>query len=137
MARRSRGREVAIQLLYQYDHNPKVSRADIETFARERLRDPELTAFCLNLFDGVRDHVAEIDQRLADAAQNWSLARMAPVDRNILRLGAYELLYSFATPPAVALDEAITLGRRLGGKDSAAFVNGVLDRLREDVAPRA
>lgn len=135
MARRSRAREVAVQLLFQRDHNPTVDRPSIDRFVMNRLRDPGLEAFCLGLYDGVVDHQVDIDERLTAAAENWRLARMSTVDRNILRLGAYELLYSFETPPAVALDEAITLARRLGTKESPSFVNGVLDKLRLSVSP--
>jgi transcription antitermination protein NusB len=137
MSRRSRAREVALQLLFQRDQNPTVGRADVERFAQDRLRDPALVAFCLGLFDGVGAHAAEIDKRLADAAENWRVPRMAAVDRNVLRLGGYELLFSIETPPAVVLDEAINLARRYGAADSPAFVNGVLDKLRQGVAPSA
>jgi N utilization substance protein B len=133
MTRRSRGREVALQLLFQRDHNLAVARDGIETFARNRIRDPDITAFCLALYDGVVTHLAEIDARLTAAAENWRLPRMATVDRNVLRLGAYELLYTPETPPAVAFDEAIELARRYGSADSPAFVNGVLDRLRREM----
>src|SRR6516162_8601314 len=98
MTKRSRAREVALQLLFQHDHNPGVDRADIERFVRERLRDPALEPFCLGLYDGVVAHLADIDQRLAQAAENWRLPRMATVDRNVLRLGAYELGFSPDTP---------------------------------------
>lgn len=135
MARRSRAREVAIQLLFQRDHNPCVDRAAIERFVHDRLRDAGLETFCLSLYDGVVGHLIDIDQRLTEAAENWRVARMATVDRNVLRLGAYELLYTTETPPAVALDEAINLARRFGSADSPAFVNGVLDKLRQTAAP--
>jgi transcription antitermination protein NusB len=131
MTRRSRAREVALQLLFQRDHNPNTSRADIERFARDRLRHEELREFCLLLYDGVVMHLADIDQRLSDAAENWRLPRMAAIDRNVLRLGAQELLYLPDTPASVALDEAIELARRYGSADSPRFVNGVLDRLRQ------
>jgi N utilization substance protein B len=137
MAKRSRAREVAVQLLFQRDHNPTVARPYIERFVKDRLRDPALQPFCLGLYDGVVDHQAEIDERLTAAAENWRLTRMSTVDRNILRLGAFELLFSFETPPAVALDEAILLAKRYGAKDSPGFVNGVLDKLRLSVAPSA
>src|SRR5437870_358651 len=92
MTRRSRAREVALQLLFQRDHNAQVDRPTIEKFARARLREPSLEPFCLGLYDGVVTRLAEIDQRLAAAAENWRVSRMATVDRNVLRLGAYELL---------------------------------------------
>jgi N utilization substance protein B len=135
MTRRRRAREVALQLLFERDHNPHPHPPEIERFLRDRLRDADLRQFCKSLFDGVVEHIADIDARLTGAADNWRLVRMATVDRNALRLGAFELLYCPATPPAVAFDEAIELARRYGSADSPAFVNGVLDRLRKDIQP--
>ena len=129
MARRSRAREVALQLLFQRDHNSQVDRANLEQFVAARLRDPLLESFCVGLYDGVVARQGEIDERLAAAAENWRLPRMATVDRNVLRLGAYELLYVPDMPPKVVLDEAVELARRYGAQDSSAFVNGVLDKL--------
>ena len=137
MTRRTRAREVALQLLFQRDHNPNIPRADIERFAADRLRDEQLQAFCLSLFDGVLACQAEIDEKLSAAAENWRLARMPTVDRNLLRLGAFEMLYQKENPPAVVLDEVIELARRFSTADSSAFVNGVLDRLRQEAAPTA
>jgi N utilization substance protein B len=137
MTRRSRAREVALQLLFQRDLNPQIDRTVLERFVRERLRDATLVPFCLGLYDGVLAQQADIDQRLSAAAENWRLVRMAAVDRNVLRLGAYELLHTPETPPNVALDEAIELARRYGSADSPAFVNGVLDRLRQPPSPPA
>jgi transcription antitermination protein NusB len=135
MTRRSRAREVALQLLYQRDLNPHVARPVIERFAADRLHDSELTPYCLGLYDGVVGHAGDIDDRLSAVAENWRLPRMPAVDRNVLRLGAYELLYHSETPPPVALVEAIELARRYGSADSPSFVNGVLDRLRQVVPP--
>jgi len=135
MTKRSRAREVALQLLFQRDHNPAVDRAAVERFAHDRLRDSALEAFCLGLYDGVVSHLGDIDGRLTKAAENWRLPRMAGVDRNLLRLGAYELLFAPETPTGVALDEAIELARRFGSAESSAFVNGVLDRLRQEATP--
>lgn len=134
MTRRSRAREVALQLLFQRDHNLKVQRSAVEQFVQDRLRETSLRELCLRLYDGIVLHLEEIDRRLAAAAENWRLPRMATVDRNVLRLGSFELLFSQETPGAVAFDEAIELARRYGSADSAAFVNGVLDRLRREAA---
>lgn len=119
-----------MQLLFQQDLNPGINRAVCESFARDRLKDPASRAFCLQLLDGVKEHLEEIDKKLAEAAENWRLPRMAVVDRNVLRMGAYELLYTPATPVAAVLDEAIELARRYGTANSPAFVNGVLDKLK-------
>src|SRR5207248_2144283 len=128
------GREVALQLLYQREQNPKIQRAALEQFATERLKDKSIREFCVLLYDGVVGQLAEIDAKITAAAENWRIARMPTVDRNILRLGAYELLFMQDTPAAVAFDEAIELARRYGTADSSAFVNGVLDRLRREAA---
>ena len=135
MTRRSRSREVALQLLFQREMNPSVDRTWIERFAHDRLREPELVPFCLGLFDGILANLGAIDARLAAAAENWRLPRMAAVDRNVLRMGAYELLFTPDTPSSVALNEAIELARRYGSADSPAFVNGVLDRLKASRSP--
>ncbi len=131
MAKRSRAREVALQLLFQYDFNPAIERTALESFVRDRLHDAMLEPYCLALYDGVTSHREEIDRRLSEAAENWRLARMAVVDRNVLRLGAFELLFAPDIPKRVAFDEAIELARRFGSKDSPGFVNGVLDQIRQ------
>ncbi len=138
MTRRSRGREVALQLLFQRDHNPGVDRAAIEQFAHDRLHgDAVVLPFCLALYDGVVARLDDIDAKLAAAAENWRLSRMTTVDRNALRLGAYELLYTPETPAPPIIDEAIELARRYGSAESPAFVNGILDRLRREARPTA
>jgi N utilization substance protein B len=130
MTRRSRAREVALQLMFERDHNAHIDRKELERFVQGRLREPDLRTLCLALYEGTVANLADIDKRLSEAADNWRLPRMSTVDRNALRLGAFELLYQPDTPPAVAFDEAIELARRFGTADSPAFVNGVLDRLR-------
>jgi len=135
MARRSRAREVALQLLFQRDHNPSVDRVRTEGFVNDRIRDAALRRFCLSLYDGVVAHGTEIDRRLAEAAENWRLPRMATVDRNVLRLGTYELLFTANTPAGVAIDEAIELARSYGSAESPAFVNGILDKVRQTASP--
>jgi transcription antitermination protein NusB len=130
ITRRSRAREVALQLLFQRDANPDVPRPAIERFAHDRLSNPAAEAFCLSLYDGVVQRLPEIDAAITAASENWKLQRMAASDRNVLRLGAYEIAFSpEPTPGAVALDESIELARRYGSEDSPAFVNGVLDKV--------
>lgn len=132
MARRSRAREVVLQLLFQWDQNPTaVPRAAVKRFATDRLLgDEEMVAYALGLFDGVAAHKDRIDPLLTQTATNWRLSRMMPVDRNVLRLGTYELLFDPAGQPLeVVINEAIELARRFGSEDSAAFVNGVLDKV--------
>jgi transcription antitermination protein NusB len=130
MARRSRAREIVLQVLYEDDLNPNRNMAQADQFLQDRLlRDPELVQFARGLLLGVRRNRPEVDKLLTQWADNWSLARMAVTDRNVLRLGAYELLYT-DTPGPVAIDEAIELAKRYGTRQSAQFVNGILDRLQ-------
>ena len=128
MTRRTRAREVALQVLYQDDLNPEHDPSDDVGFVRNRLQGPELVEFASSLIAGVRRNRQELDERLAQTADHWSLERMAATDRNVLRLGAYEILHS-ATPERVAINEAVELAKRFGSKQSAQFVNGILDRL--------
>jgi N utilization substance protein B len=131
-ARRSRAREVALQLLFQWDQNPTpVPRAAIEQFARDRLLDDDaMSSYCLGLYDGTLLHRAEIDSTLSATATNWRLSRMQPADRNVLRMATFELLHDPNPQPLeVVIDEAIQLARRFGSAESPGFVNGVLDRV--------
>jgi N utilization substance protein B len=136
MTKRSLARETALQLLFQVDLNPAVSREDIIAHARQHLQlgEEEVPTFTLSLYDGTRRHQPAIDEILARAAENWSLHRLEVIDRNILRLATYELLHTPDTPAAVVFNEAIELARRFGSAESPAFVNGVLDRVRREAA---
>src|SRR5688572_29244358 len=107
--RRSRAREVVLQLLFQDDLNPGVSEEAVMAFMRRRLHDnKDLLAFASSLLKGVREHRDALDAHVARRAANWSLERMAVPDRNIIRLGAYELLYT-DTPGAVVINEAVEM----------------------------
>jgi N utilization substance protein B len=132
MTGRSRAREVVLQILYQDDLNPDADPAAIEDFLRKRLKNNEpLVNFARSLLSGVRRNRQELDTMLARCAANWSLERMAVTDRNVIRLGAYEILYT-DTPGPVVIDEAVELAKRFGARQSAQFVNGVLDRFLHD-----
>jgi N utilization substance protein B len=128
MSRRSRAREVVLQILYEDDLNPDRSPEAADQFLRNRLNDDQdLIDFGRLLLAGVRKHREEIDKLLVERADNWTLERMAVTDRNILRLGAFEILHT-ETPERVSINEAVELAKRYGAKQSPHFVNGVLDR---------
>ena len=133
MPRRSRAREIVLQALYRVDLNPEgVDAQEIEQFMRGRLLDNEdLVAFALSLFNGVQRNRQELDELLSTHAANWSLGRMAATDRNVMRLGAFEILFT-DTPGRVAINEAVELARRFGSAQSSQFVNGILDRFLKD-----
>jgi N utilization substance protein B len=129
MSRRSRAREAVLQVLYQDDLNPGRRLDPDESFLRERLQhDDILVEFAKELLRGVRLYRREVDAKLTQLATNWTLSRMAATDRNALRIGAYEILFA-ETPGRVAVNEAVELAKKFGSKQSAPFVNGVLDRL--------
>jgi N utilization substance protein B len=117
-------------VLYQDDVNPGVDALVIDEFIQARLRNDELVGFTRSLVAGVRRNRSELDGLLAKTADNWSLERMAATDRNVLRLGAYEILFT-ETPDRVAINEAVELAKRFGTNHSAQFVNGILDRFLE------
>lgn len=127
-SRRSRARETTLQMLYQYDLNADIPADTVREQVVERLEDEDLARFAWSLYAGVREHCAALDARIEAVAANWSLRRMAPTDRNVLRLGAYEMLNT-STPARVIIDEAIELARKFGSAQSPQFVNGILDRL--------
>jgi N utilization substance protein B len=131
MPRRSRARIVAFQVLFQDDVNPKVSPAVGDQLIQRRLRSDESVEFARSLVAGVRRNRAELDRLIGQAAVNWSLQRMTVSDRNVLRMGAYEILYT-DTPDRVAINEALELAKRFGTAQSSQFVNGILDRLMRE-----
>jgi N utilization substance protein B len=105
----------------------------ISDFWRELPGDAEGREYADALVRGVREGAVKLDERIRAASQNWRLERMARIDRNALRLGAYELLTRSDVPRAVVLDEAVELAKRFGGEESSKFVNGVLDRIADDL----
>ena len=132
MSRRSRAREVVLQILYEDDLNPDRNMAVSDAFLTRRLRhDRPLVEFAQSLLSGVRRNRGELDQLLGERAENWSVQRMAVIDRNILRLGAFEMIYT-DTPERVVINEALELAKRYGARQSSQFVNGILDRLLRD-----
>jgi transcription antitermination protein NusB len=130
MTRRSRGREVALQVLYQVEQNAGISAEEIRRFIERRLlEDRKLGDFTEALVAGVKEHQAQLDRMISQVAENWRLDRMAAIDRNILRLGAYEMLFCPDVPAKVAINEALELAKRYSTAQSSRFVNGILDRV--------
>jgi N utilization substance protein B len=136
MRARTRARELALQFLFQVDVQGGDYRAELDPFLGAALDGrpggAEAKAYAVKLVDGVLANQPEIDGLIREAARNWELERMAGVDRNVLRLGCYELLHEPDVPMKVAINEAIELGKRFSTEASGAFVNGILDRIRKD-----
>ena len=129
-------RETALQVLFQRDltQEPLDIAETIQLWAREFVVPEASMAFAQELVDGTITHQVEIDKKLASYAQDWTINRMANVDRNVMRLATYEILFRPDIPGRVSLNEAIELAKRFGGEESAKFVNGILDRVVDSVS---
>ena len=128
---RSMARIVAFQMLYQNDLNPDSLNEFRDDYLQQELSNHKpLMEFAGMLMNGTVKNQEEIDRRLTETSQNWSLARMTPVDRNILRLSVFEICF-LGTPKAVVINEAIELAKNFGTGESAAFVNGILDKINK------
>ena len=126
---RSTAREAALQLLYALEASGETEAHVLRTFWYETPGDPEGRPYAEELFSGTLARLAEIDDRIREASDNWRVERMSRVDRNILRLGACELVAFHDVPVKVVINEAVELAKRFGTAESSAFVNGVLDRI--------
>lgn len=135
ITKRTKAREVALQLLYRSDLNPKLSEKQVKEFIDARLLDLKSREFATLLYTSTKELQPQLDETLAKSTDNWKLPRMAAVDRNLLRLGAYELAHQKETPVEVILNESIELARRFGTSDSPAFINGILDKVRQTERP--
>jgi transcription antitermination protein NusB len=133
MGARTTAREAALQMLFAIEATSADPERTIEDFWRELPGDAEGRAYADEAVRGVRAALADLDGQLSRASKNWRLERMTRVDRNVLRLGAWELAHQPDVPRAVVLDEAVELAKRFGAEDSAPFVNGVLDRVADEL----
>lgn len=131
MGIRHRGRERAVQILYEWALTGRDLDVVVERFWRAREVPEEVRTFAERLAHGTAERTERIDELIDDQAVNWRLDRLSNVDRSILRLGVYELMHEADTPPAVVIDEAIELGKRFSGEGSGQFVNGILDGIRK------
>jgi N utilization substance protein B len=131
MPRRSDARKCALQMLYLLDQNSDADLQTVRATVELDLGNEELIEFAWRLITGVRESQDELDRQITNVAQNWRIDRMAPTDRNTIRAGLFEM-QQLGTPAAVALNEAIELARAFGTENSAAFVNGILDKLKPE-----
>ncbi|MEK6814410.1 MAG: transcription antitermination factor NusB [Nitrospirota bacterium] len=132
MSRRRRAREAAMQILFQADFDREADPSEIrKRFWEDHPADAETRAFADDLVEGATAHREEIDELLRRISEHWSVSRMSPVDRNLIRSAIYELLYK-ETPSRVVINEAIEIAKRYGTEESGAFVNGILDRVSRE-----
>ncbi len=133
MGARREGREAAIQFLYHRDLGGDAGAEGVEGFWALRPATRKVRDFAMNLAEGVLANQTVVDERIRTAAANYDLHRIAAVDRNILRIAIYEMLFVPEVPPVVSINEAIEIAKRFGAEESGRFVNGVLDRIRAEL----
>jgi len=130
-------REWALQLLFQMDMNPLGSDPDafnkmLENFWTDRSPSPKARTFTEGIVKGVKDNLEKIDDLVVKHAENWSLDRITIVDRNVLRMAIYEMLFCSEIPAAVVINEAVDISKYFGSSASGKFVNGILDKIRRE-----
>lgn len=134
MGKRTQSREIALQVLYQIDVSHGSAEEIFNLFWTHFAPPDELKEFTEKIVNGVCQYRKEIDLIIEHYSEHWRLKRMTVVDRNILRLSIYELLYSDDTPPKVILNEAVELGKKFGSEKSFSFVNGILDKIAHRIS---
>ena len=136
MGARRKGRELALQMLYQWDVSREPVESVIESSSELQRASEAAREFASRLVDGTVDRIEEIDKILIETSEHWRLGRMSTVDRNVLRLAVYELLEK-STPPGVVINEALEVAKRFSSPESAGFVNGVLDAVNQEINAKA
>ncbi|MBN2297058.1 MAG: transcription antitermination factor NusB [Deltaproteobacteria bacterium] len=131
---RTKAREIALQYLYQVDITSDHTDKTLDDFIAHFVDDDEIVPYAKELVGGVYMYLAHIDDLIEKASRNWTVSRMSSTDRNILRIATYELAYKPDIPYKVAINEGIELAKRFGSPRFPAFANGVLDRVRTEVA---
>ena len=133
MRRRSLAREATLQILYQAEVIEKPIEETIEKYwaDEEEKSDEQMQQFANRIALGVYTYLVDIDERISKYATNWQLSRMAIIDRNVLRMGVYEMYYADDIPPKVTINEAVDLAKKYGDMESGKFVNGILDRIHK------
>jgi len=134
MASRRKSRELALQMLFQWEVGRHTPGKVVANFLPTHKADDEVKNFARHLFEGTVADIDSIDPLIGRHAENWKLERMAAVDRNVLRLAIYEMLHEPETPKAVVINEALELARRFSTPDAVEFANGVLDAVRKSLA---
>ena len=137
MTKRRRSREFALQVLYQWDMTQQDARKGLVHFKEHFSLTEENDPFLDQIVQGVLTHCQEIDRLIEQYSEHWRLGRMAPIDRTILRIAIFELLYCEEIPPKVTLNEAVDLGKQFGSEESGSFINGILDRILNEVVQKS
>ena len=136
MGKRRSSRELALKFLYQFELNGGDLDEQIKLFLERNSSQEDVANFMKELVVSLIDKMEEIDEIIQKFSDNWILDRMTVIDRNILRMGACELLFNFSTPPKVVINEAIDIAKKYGNEDSPEFINGILDKVYNEIGQK-
>jgi N utilization substance protein B len=131
MGTRRQARELAMQALFYIDMRDNASLQMLESFCDNFSPPKKVRPFLLSLVNGVLETRGEIDTLIERFSKNWEIHRMSCVDRNVMRIAVYELLYCEDIPPKVSINEAVDVGKKFGTEESGAFINGIMDSIRD------
>jgi len=132
MGKRRKARESTLQILFQLEFNDSEPEKAFKLYWKDKRASKEVKDYCRWLIDGVVSHKESIDRNIQSVSEHWRLARMPVVDRNILRMAVFELLYEEDVAPAIVINEAIEIAKKFSGEQAAMFINGILDTLRKN-----
>ncbi len=133
MGKRRSSRELALKFLYQFELNGGDLDEQIKLFLERNSSQEDVANFMKELVVSLIDKMEEIDEIIQKFSDHWILDRMTVIDRNILRMGVCELLFNFSTPPKVVINEAIDIAKKYGNEDSPEFINGILDKVYNEI----
>ena len=133
MGKRRSSRELALKFLYQFELNGGDLDEQIKLFLERNSSQEDVANFMKELVVSLIDKMEEIDEIIQKFSDHWVLDRMTVIDRNILRIGTFELLFSFSIPPKVVINEAIDIAKKYGNEDSPEFINGILDKIHKKI----
>ena len=136
MGKRRSSRELALKFLYQFELNGGDLDEQIKLFLERNSSQEDVANFMKELVVSLIDKMEEIDEIIQKFSDHWILDRMTVIDRNILRMGACELLFNFSTPPKVVINEAIDIAKKYGNEDSSEFINGILDKVYNEIGQK-
>ncbi len=133
MGRRRKAREDTLRILFRLEFEKKQIKKTLDQYWKSKKASEEIKEYSTWLVNGVISDQAKIDNIIQQVSEHWRISRMALVDRNILRMAVFELIYEEKIAPAIVINEAIEIAKKYSGEEAATFVNGILDAVRKDL----
>ena len=133
MRKRTKSREIALKILYAWEITDDSLDISCEEYMKNNNSEEDVVVeYAERLVSGIGSNIKKIDEMILSHATNWRLDRMATIDRNIIRIASFELVFMEDMPPKVAINEAIEMAKKYGSRDSGNFVNGILDKIKDE-----